>query len=571
MAKSVLLNTDTRNFLDLIGNGRVYRVPPYQRDYSWQKEQWEDLWNDILELRNDADARHYMGALVVEGKSDREYEIIDGQQRLATLSIIALAILARLGGLAAEGVEPEDNTTRATDLRKRFIGERDPASLVESSKLFLNENDNGFYQDYLVQLRTPANARGLSASNGQLWKCFQYYEKSIRAESNLADSGRGLATLLNECIGRQLLFILITVDDEINAYTVFETLNARGLELSATDLLKNYLFSLVKARSDLDSLQRRWKSLVSTVRQERFPEFLRYHLLCELPKVRTQRLFKIVRDRISSPADVLRLMDELEQRSELFSALGDPGHEYWIDDPACRPYIQELKLFGVRQFTPVLYAAWEMLRKNEFARVLKLISRFAFRYTVVAGLNTNELEPVCHHAAKALLDGLVKSPAELFARLQPIYVEREPFIQAFASMEISTKGPRKRLVRYVLCALEQDASGRACDYLTDPATIEHILPENPDETWDSDFPQDRRDRYTYRLGNLTLLESGMNRQAGNSPYPDKVGAYAGSAYQLTKRISDMAPEEWTPERIALRQRKLAERAEHLWRSDFATD
>jgi uncharacterized protein with ParB-like and HNH nuclease domain len=86
-------------------------------------------------------------------------------------------------------------------------------------------------------------------------------------------------------MARQLLFILITVDDELNAYTVFETLNARGIELSSTDLLKNYMFSRVKTKSDLQALQRRWKSLIQTVRQERFPEFLRYHLLCEIPKV----------------------------------------------------------------------------------------------------------------------------------------------------------------------------------------------------------------------------------------------------------------------------------------------
>src|SRR5208337_1236882 len=73
MARANLLNTRTTNLLDLVGNGRLYRVPPYQRDYSWEVEQWEDLWNDILELRGRPDDRHYMGALVAEGKSDREF------------------------------------------------------------------------------------------------------------------------------------------------------------------------------------------------------------------------------------------------------------------------------------------------------------------------------------------------------------------------------------------------------------------------------------------------------------------------------------------------------------------
>ena len=81
MARSNVLNTRTINYLELIGNGKHYRVPPYQRDYSWSEEQWEDLWNDLTDLREDPDERHYLGALVIEERGDREFLIIDGQQR----------------------------------------------------------------------------------------------------------------------------------------------------------------------------------------------------------------------------------------------------------------------------------------------------------------------------------------------------------------------------------------------------------------------------------------------------------------------------------------------------------
>ena len=76
MAKTNLLNTRTTNLMELLSNGRVYRVPQYQRDYSWEEEQWDDLWNDILELRSRSHERHYTGALVVEAKTDREFQII---------------------------------------------------------------------------------------------------------------------------------------------------------------------------------------------------------------------------------------------------------------------------------------------------------------------------------------------------------------------------------------------------------------------------------------------------------------------------------------------------------------
>lgn len=569
MAKTILLNTNTVNFLDLLGNGKIYRIPPYQRDYSWEEEQWEDLWNDIIDMTGRKEERHYMGALVVEGINDREFSIIDGQQRLATLSIIGLAVLKQLRTLIDSGVEPGDNEQRYDELRKRFIGEKDPASLIESSKLYLNENDNAFYQDYLVQLRNPINPRGLSQSNKSLWECFKYYTKQLGKTPELSSQGRALATLLNETIARQLLFILITVDDELNAYTVFETLNARGLELSATDLLKNYLFSKVKVPGDLAALQRRWRALVNTVRQEKFPEFLRYHLLCEHPKIRTQRLFKMVREKVSTPLEVFDLITALEKRAELFSALSDPNHEFWIDYPECRPFIRELKLFRVRQLTPLFFAAWERFSPEDFGRVLKLGSVIAFRYNMVSKRNPNEMEPVTHEAAKAILSGKAKNPAAVFRILESIYVGDDQFTHAFSLLEIPTQGNKRKLAKYVLCRLETDRSGRTCDPDTDPATIEHILPENPGNEWEENFPAESWEKWVYKVGNLTLLDASANREIGNSAYPEKAKQYCSSRYEITARIPELAPTQWNIELLAKRQEELVQRAAHVWRSDFA--
>ena len=219
MAGTNILNTRTINYLELIGNGRSYRVPPYQRDYSWPEDQWEDLWNDIADLRSSPEDRHYLGALVVEGKSDREFLVIDGQQRLATLSLLALAVIVKLQAMADDGIDPDANRERGRELRNRFVGEKDPASLIESSRLYLNETDNAFYQDYLVQLRKPLNPRGLPSSNRLLWNCFRYFAGQLDSLEELGDDGRAVAGLLSETMARQLLFILITVDDELNAYT----------------------------------------------------------------------------------------------------------------------------------------------------------------------------------------------------------------------------------------------------------------------------------------------------------------------------------------------------------------
>ena len=568
MAKANLLNTGTSTFLELIGNGRVYTVPAYQRDYSWTEEQWEDLWTDIEDLAARPDDTHYMGALVVEGRSDREFAVIDGQQRLATLSLLVLAVIGRLQDLALEGTDTDNNRKRGEALRARFVGEKDPASLVESSKLTLNDSDNAFYQDYLVQLRNPLNPRGLSKSNKLLWQCYLYFKRRVETWSLAAVDGAQLARLISETAGRQLMFIRIAVDNELNAYTVFETLNARGLELSATDLLKNYLFSWLRTSADLQALQRRWKALMATVHQERFPEFLRYHLQCELPRVRTPRLFKLVRERVRTGEDTFALLDALERRAEVFAALFDPQHAYWIDRRDSAQWVREINVLKARQMTPVVFAAWECFDAVDFARVLKVLVVVLFRFSAVSGLNTNTLELVFHEAAKGMLDRRLRTPANVFDAMRSIYVDDARFGQDFAQFAPESAGQGSKLVRYILARLESDASGRPCDPDSDPGTVEHILPANPSAEWEAYFPRDVWERYIERLGNLTWLESALNRNVGNAEFMAKREAYRQSRYRISNALPDEVGDEWTPAKLDARQAQMARRAIHLWRVDF---
>ena len=568
MPRSNLLDTRTVNYLELIGNGRRYQVPSYQRDYSWAEEQWEDLWHDIEHLRANPDERHYLGSLVVEGISDREFQVIDGQQRLATLSLFALAVSAHLLALAEEGVEPEENKKRVTELRNRYLGEKDPASLLENSRLSLNEVDDPFYQDYLIQLQSPPNLRRLPRSNQLLWNCFRFYADRLERSAALRQDGAAAARLLTETVARQLRFILITVDDELSAYTVFETLNARGMALTTTDLLKNYLFSRIPVGADRAALQRRWQELVGIVGQTRFTKFLRYHMLCQERGIRERQLFKVVRRQVKEREDVFTLLGTLSQRAELFAAALDPNHEYWTELPAARRYVRELKLFRAQQPMPLLFAAWERFERADFVRVLKLVSVISFRYTVVSGLNPNALELAYHQAAKAVADGEAASMGAVFERLRPVYVDDEKMQQDFSLLAVNASA-RKRLARYILARLEQDYSGRDFDWDAAAVTVEHILPENPVEAWAESYEAQRWDADVDRLGNLTLLEAAANRDLANGPYAGKLAAYEQSRYQMTRSIPVLAPEEWTPALLAKRQQELAGRAVRIWRSDFA--
>ena len=159
MPRGNLLNTADVTLKGLLANGLRYSVPLYQRDYSWREEHWEDLWLDLEEVSRSDDAQHYMGAIVLQPRNREEFVVIDGQQRLCTLSLIALAAVALLDERARADIDQNQNEERARLLRDGFLGTKDPGSLLYRSKLGLNKNDDTFYQGTLLQLYAPLAKR----------------------------------------------------------------------------------------------------------------------------------------------------------------------------------------------------------------------------------------------------------------------------------------------------------------------------------------------------------------------------------------------------------------------------
>ncbi|WP_017302858.1 DUF262 domain-containing protein [Spirulina subsalsa] len=565
MARINLLDTRTTTFGELLGNGKIYQVPSFQRDYSWNQENWEDLWQDILGLHSNPDASHYMGAVVLQNSrtSDKQFTIIDGQQRLATLSIIAIAVLEKIQNLVNREQQKDENQERQEILRRNYLSDKDPRSLRYSSKIILNENNNEFYQSNLINLRKPLNPRALSKSNQLLWNAFDYFCDHLEELESIVQSGEKLAEFLTDTIAKRLLFIQINVEDEFNAYTVFETLNSRGTELSSTDLLKNYLFSLFEGPDDLQEAQRQWRRIINTVQMEKFPEFLRYYLSITQSRVRRERLFKIVRESVNNRQKAFDLLDELEDYSTLFLALSNSQDEFWRDTPQNQPYIRELELFRVKQAYPSLFVAYKQFSPSDFTRLLKLVCVLSFRYTVVSRLNPNELERLYNKVAIGINQGEIKTSKQVFDQVSSLYVSDEKFRQDFSLLSISTKGQKKKLVRYILGKLEQDLSQIQVN--EDSFSLEHILPESPSNNWRENFTDSQMEEMVYRLGNLTLLEPHLNRQVGNEIYPTKREVYQQSVYKLTQTIQ---AEEWTPHALTTRQRDLAKRAMQVWRSDF---
>ena len=564
MAKNTLLETDTVNLNEILGNGKKYKVPVYQRDYSWEEENWDDLWMDVVALEKSAQP-HYMGAVVFQTTDRKTFTIIDGQQRLVTLSILILATIDHLNALISAGIEAESNTERKNLLMDSYLGSKDAVSLSYSSKLFLNGNDDSFYQSHLLQFRPPNAPSRLSKSEKLMWSAFKYFKEKITAHFINNRDGAKLAAFVSNLIADRLMFIKIVVDDVLNAYTVFETLNARGLELTTTDLLKNYLLSrMLQSSQDQKIAKEQWQRIIQIIGLDEFPRFLRYYWNSCNEFIRKDRLFKTIRDSIQTPESVFDLLNSLEQNAAIYAALNDPNDDLWEGNREIRNRIRELRLFKITQCFPLLITAYAKFSTTDFEQVLRICSIISFRYNVISNLNPNLQENIYNLAAQKLFEGEIKSVKDIKRELKVIYPDDEQFSAAFSNKTISTR-QNKKLVRYILYSLENQIAQTNRDYDDESGTIEHILPENPSDEWEKNFEIENQSTFIYRLGNYTLLEIGKNKECQNRYYPEKLPIYQTSQYQMTKKLDYP---EWAPSQLRSRQSHLSKIAASIWRLEF---
>ncbi len=167
---STLLKQEQPTFGSLAGNGRTFEVPPFQRDYSWDKEEWEDLWLDLIGIDEEGD--HYMGYVVLqETKESKNFLIIDGQQRITTISILIIA--------AVKILQDRGDIERSELLRNTYLSYKEPTSLIYKTKLKLNRNNDYVYTSQLLQLQIPQYTAGLKPSEKRLINAFKYFNTEL--------------------------------------------------------------------------------------------------------------------------------------------------------------------------------------------------------------------------------------------------------------------------------------------------------------------------------------------------------------------------------------------------------
>ena len=550
--------TSNKTYRQLMGNGLRYEIPKFQRDYTWETEHWDDLWQDIKDLLSDEELEHYMGYLVLQTSNNKEFQIIDGQQRLTTMSLLILATLKCLNDLIESGVDAENNSKRKDSLLNSYIGYIDPVTLISNNKLKLNRNSDDYYRQHLVLLK-ELPLRNTNTSEKHMRECFRWYYEKIKKEFT---TGKNFAEFIDKIVDK-LFFTVIEVTDQLNAFKVFETLNARGVQLSAADLLKNYLFSIVDESkphiSEIEEVESIWSKIVGKLGEQKFEDYLRYYWNSINKSIGKKNLFKTIKNQIKNKNQVFNLIRNLDDSADVYLAIQNPEDIYWKDKPEIKVILKELKLFQIRQTNSLFLSALKNLNINDFKKIVKICSVISFRYNVISGLNPNAQEDVYNSLAIKINESKSFSVQDFSG----IYVNDINFENNFSTKEFKNTTRNHRILKYIFSKIEFHLYKNDIDLENDSFSIEHILPENADENW-GNFAFDEINRSVYKIGNLTLLEKKLNQDAAQKKYEEKKAIFKNSKCNLTKVIPEHYS-NWNEDKIASRQKELSKHAKTIWK------
>lgn len=546
-----------------------FKIPRFQRPYSWKEEEVQNFWEDVVHENLDY---YFIGSMVVYSIKRPFMGIVDGQQRLTTITLMLSALRN------AFKVFQENDLAKGVH---NFIEKADIDNVnifildSETSYPYLQSHIQSFDPDALDCLAGNEEQRlkdGFEIITNNLNKLLPKTHEGKLDLSQKDDAIRVLKNIRDKILSLKLVFIQL--DNEEDAYLIFETLNTRGRDLTTADLVKNLLLKKLKSNQfKYDSPKEIWNEIL-----ERFDDheldngmrdFLYHYWLSKHSDVTEKKLFGTIKKMISSAETANDLLIDLKTNSKYYISIAAPHNYIWSNEEMkIKKSLLALKLFRVKQHTPMTLALVRAYKEKKISlrmlhNALKSMESFHFIFNAItqqrssgsiASFYTNHAisltKSTSHDEIQKVLDELRKS---WLSKLPP-YNEFEP---GFLNLQfLNQKTRNKNLLKYILTRfMNQKSTGVSVDF--DAMTIEHILPQSKSVSPEED--------YIGSIGNLILIDSKTNSEELNDHcFLRKKEILSSKNYPLDDYISKSST--WEKDQINERTKLLSQDAfSKLWK------
>ncbi len=555
------MKANATKLLGFLHKASQFVIPIYQRNYSWDEKQCQQLWEDILRVGSNSDIGvHFIGSIVyVEGGQSQvtlqaPLLVIDGQQRLTTISLILEALARAVGdsepveGFSAEKIR-HNYLTNSLEKDERFY------------KLVLSDTD----KDTLKAL-IKGNDYPLAASI-KIRENFDYFAEQIKLNGkHINEICNGLA---------KLMIVDISLErNQDNPQLIFESMNSTGKALSQADLIRNFILMGLEPELQNSLYAQYWRPMELEFGQEaygdEFDAFMRHYLTIktgDVPRVsEVYEAFKEYSTKFDKEDGVTDLVAEIRKYSKYFVAMALGGETNPALKPLFKDLIQDLNYSVAYPLLLELYADYDAgtLTEKEFGTAIKLVESYVFRRSICE-IPTNSMNKTFAEFSRYLVknDYLNSIYAHFYSL--PSYRRfpgNEEFRLAFETKDLYNIYSRAYWLR------KMENFGKKELVAVENYTIEHILPQNPNLSaeWKNDLGDNWEEiqaKYLHTLGNLTL--TGYNSEYSDKPFKEKKsmkGGFLQSPLTLNERVREA--EVWNESSILERAAFLSKRAIEIW-------
>ena len=563
----MIISSIDKDISEILSSG-FYKIPRFQRPYSWSRENIEDFWNDVVV---DSIGDYFIGSMVVYQIEKGVFGVVDGQQRLTTITIMLGAIRDAFEGIGesklANGAHGLIEKNDVND-EKQFI------LITESSYPF-------FHETIQKQGATEEEFKELKKEEINIESAFKIIHEKIKHQlDSISDSVvikddekhnekvDFLKSVRDKILGLKLIYIFLTNQDD--AYLIFETLNTRGKDLRVSDLVKSHLVKLLPNKNkNVDLSKDKWTQILEIIEGSNedlsIDTFLHHFWLSKYEFTTSKKLFKLIKKQIKK-SNAQSFLSDLKINAQTYRSILDDDYKNWTkNELELKKSLRAINIFKVKQAIPMLlsvireYEA-KNLKLKTAKEIIKSIEYFHFIFTAITSQRSSGGISLMYafHARQLESANNSNDKANALNQLKVKLKEKIPskgeFVANFSEIFVTAKISKfKNLIRYILIKYDQynrKANGLNLSVDYDSLTIEHIYPENPKTISKLD------DEEVGMLGNLILVDHNLNDKLGVKSFIDKQKLLLASDLFIDENIQNAT--KWDLTEIQARTDKMAE-------------